>query len=1035
MMRRAVVTTMVVFGMLLILGCGEPDSAPRELEPLSFEEETHGRVSSGSPVQYALELDDGVFLDLRFRTDDVQKVDVSLTTSEGVRVEPLEFPLSGFHELRFVATGEVGAPFSLAVVAATNDSEQIVYTVRPEFFLHPEPWQTALAHAQFIRSSGEGSELSEAIDHYLEALDSSAPDALTLKAELSYLASLALFDAGRYEECLEYAERASLPDGDVPFRASVAYHMGVTLFAMEDPGAARQAFEQALGLYRQGRDSKHAAACLSQLGHIYSQQGDSQRALETLRQALAIRRDLGDEAGAARTRYHIAGVHLALGALDEALREYESLREAWPDSRDSREYCSLLNALGVAHRRNGELKEAVECYSEALSIARDSGYSDMISLLVNSLGVAHHHRSVMMERAGELEEVAVQRQKAVDYYDEALQQLPSGTKPLTRAAILINTGRLEQRNGNFASAIGRFEEVCAIRRRVRNTRGLVEAFAVLADAHREAGNLIEAKGFIEKSLGVLEDLIDRISVEDLQLKLISKNRHRYELHVEILMELHREYPGHGYDRMAFEAGEQAKAKVLRDLLLGQKTAIRRGDVDGAWLTEEQRLASTAARIDAELHECLVKDDCEEANRYETELTETLRALEDLRGKIRAADPSYDHLIRPPVVGVSEIQAVLDDRTVLLAYIVGREGSYRWVLSSNHLEATPLPGRGELEDLAKRARDLMAAPDDRLSSERLDGVLGQLSQHLLPPEVARYDRVVLVPDDALHLVPFAALSLPGTVQPMVAAHHIVSMPSASVLVDVLEAGKPRHRTGEPVVSVLADPVVSLEDSRLRSGPVEDSRVEAEDDHQGEQIRSLGIGGLAPLQWSDDEARAIASLAPNHNIRLGFDANVEGLRTAMASRDAVLHISTHAVLNTEQPQLSGLVLSLYDERGDPQDGVFYAMDLYDEHLQHELLVLSACDTALGKEIRGEGMVGLTRAAFFAGCPRVVSTLWQVDDRATAYLMTEFYEELLVSQRSAPEALRIAQQRVRSTESWGHPYYWAGFVFQGNWNDIQW
>jgi CHAT domain-containing protein len=148
--------------------------------------------------------------------------------------------------------------------------------------------------------------------------------------------------------------------------------------------------------------------------------------------------------------------------------------------------------------------------------------------------------------------------------------------------------------------------------------------------------------------------------------------------------------------------------------------------------------------------------------------------------------------------------------------------------------------------------------------------------------------------------------------------------------------------------------------------------------------------------------------------------------------IIHFATHGLLNSRHPELSGIVLSLVNERGVQQDGFLRLQDVYNLKLPVELVVLSACQTALGKEIRGEGLVGLTRGFMYAGAPRVVASLWKVDDKATAELMKLFYGGMLGEKHLRPsEALRAAQVTMCKQKKWQAPYYWAAFVLQGEWN----
>jgi CHAT domain-containing protein len=168
-----------------------------------------------------------------------------------------------------------------------------------------------------------------------------------------------------------------------------------------------------------------------------------------------------------------------------------------------------------------------------------------------------------------------------------------------------------------------------------------------------------------------------------------------------------------------------------------------------------------------------------------------------------------------------------------------------------------------------------------------------------------------------------------------------------------------------------------------------------------------------------------------VALDFEASRATVQAADLKDYRFIHFATHGLLNDVRPELSGLVLSLVDREGRPTRGLLTAPDVFNLELDAELVVLSGCRTALGKEIRGEGLIGLTRAFMYAGVPKVVASLWPVDDLTTAELMKRFYEGMLGPAKLRPAAaLRRAQARMAADPRWSAPYYWAGFQLQGDW-----
>jgi CHAT domain-containing protein len=189
----------------------------------------------------------------------------------------------------------------------------------------------------------------------------------------------------------------------------------------------------------------------------------------------------------------------------------------------------------------------------------------------------------------------------------------------------------------------------------------------------------------------------------------------------------------------------------------------------------------------------------------------------------------------------------------------------------------------------------------------------------------------------------------------------------------------------------------------------------------------------LPASREEAKVISGLAAPKTAfsALDFEANRERAMSAETGQYRILHFATHGLLNTSRPELSGIVLSLYDDHGTPRDGFLRLNQIYNLKLSSELVVLSACRTALGKEVRGEGLIGLTRGFMYAGAPRVVASLWKVHDEATGELMKIFYRNLLQKKLPASQALRAAQVEMQKQVRWRSPYYWAAFELQGDWH----
>jgi CHAT domain-containing protein len=294
------------------------------------------------------------------------------------------------------------------------------------------------------------------------------------------------------------------------------------------------------------------------------------------------------------------------------------------------------------------------------------------------------------------------------------------------------------------------------------------------------------------------------------------------------------------------------------------------------------------------------------------------------------------------------------------------------------------------------------------------------------------RLAIVADGALQRIPFAVLPAAGDLQ------EIAMLPSASAIAALRKQTAGRTPASK-LLAVFADPVFDSSDPRTHGAPA--LVAQAQNPSTTRLLEQLAAPSknsndarlhIPRLPFTSQEADAILKVAgdPTDLKATGFDANRAQALSGVLGQFRYLHFATHGYLDTERPELSALVLSQLDPQGHPVDGFLRVNDIYNSRLSADLVVLSACQTGLGKEVRGEGLMGLTRAFLYAGVPRVIVSLWSVDDRATAELMAAFYRSLLRGGKRPSEALLDAQRELRKHKEWQSPYYWAAFVQQGDW-----
>jgi CHAT domain-containing protein len=649
-------------------------------------------------------------------------------------------------------------------------------------------------------------------------------------------------------------------------------------------------------------------------------------------------------------------------------------------------------------------------------------------------------------------------QKALDYFEQALKIRRTVGDRYGEASSLHKVGTIYAKLRKADLALEYYNQALELSRTLRYQTRETEILLSIARHDRDGGNILEAARQVETALNIIESTRTKVASQGLRSSYLASKRAFYELYIDLLMQMHRSQPSRGYDAAALNASERARARSLLDILTESRADIREG-IDPALLERERLLQQQLSAKSERLTRLLGGKHTEEQKiTASKELQGVLNDYRDIQEKIRARSPHYAALTQPQPLSLKEIQQLLDEDTVLLEYALGEERSYLWAVTTTTIRSFELPRRAEIEPAARRVYELLAAQTDNLYPE----ALANLSQILLSPAADQLGkkRLLIVSEGTLQYIPFAALPVPerrvevphrrvsssprlrATSTPLIQDHEIVSLPSASVL-GVLRRELGGRKSAPKPLAVLADPVFERNDQRVR-GTIK--AQQGEEQHQTEKAsektappsdlqratRELSLTRFDRLVLSRREADLISALASSGQPlkALDFAANRATATSPELGQYRILHFATHSLLNNQQPELSGIVLSLVDEQGRPQDGFLRLYEIYNLKLEADLVVLSACQTALGKEIKGEGLVGLTRGFMYAGTPRVVASLWKVSDEATAELMKRFYQKMLKDGLRPAAALRAAQVSMSKEKPWTPAYYWAGFVLQGEW-----
>lgn len=790
-------------------------------------------------------------------------------------------------------------------------------------------------------------------------------------------------------------------------------------------------YGEAIPKLREVRAAALEAAALTSAGRALDVLGQADQALLRHGEALALVRSIGDRTGEAWALNNLALLQTAMGELQEALANYGQALEIFSSLQNRRWQARVLHNLGVVYQGLGEPERARFQYEQALPLWRETGDREgqtatltnlgkvyavlgdprrALSLYDDALALARatedrRGEGITLAQAGHAHLALSDPSAARASFDAALERLRSVEDLLYQADALRGRAAAEAALGEPKEAISSLEQALALARSARIPASEAATLCSLAEIERRLGRTNEARAHAAAAIEVLESLRTKIGNPDLRSSFASTLHQAYELQTDLLMEAHRANPAAGFDRKALETGERARARTLLEMLGEAGIDLRQGvppNLLERRTALERRLSARAERLLRE------KDAAARATLFGEEST-LLRELDLVDAEIRQRSPAFAALTRPQPSGTAEIRALLDPDTLLLSYSLGEERSFLFAVTSTTFESFELAPRAEIEEAARRAYDAWSAYGAADRAADLDHA-SELSRLILGPLSGRLShegrqRLAIVPDGALHSIPFGALPVPGNGElptALLEQHEIVVLPSASALavqrrVLGARAAAP-HR-----LAVLADPAFDPRDAMF-----------------------------ARLPMSRREAEAISALATpgETKVFLDFAANRDEVLSERLSAYRTVHFATHGIIDAEHPALSGLALSTVDEAGRPREGFLHLRDVYELRLGADLVVLSGCRTALGKQFRGEGMAGLARGFFYAGAARVAASLWRVEDRATAELMTRFYRTMWQQGLSPAAALRSAQLSIRQERRWRDPYFWAGFVLQGDW-----
>ncbi len=925
----------------------------------------------------------------------------------------------------------------------------------------------------------------------IEALRPATPsDKLRVAAEKAELEGDLIVDrdsnlAGRLSKIRKYETSLALwrEIGDRRSELKLLRLIGASYQPLGELQTTLKYHSQAIQIARDLGDRYQEANLLLSFGHIQRSIGYTQKALDAYQQARDIFVGLSARLGEAIAIENIGGIYLALGEARQALDYYDKAAPVYLSVGEPFGQSNVLNSMGLARHRLGEMQEAIELYMRAQENARKRGFPELEASTFGNLGSVYlamgdkqkaaeyfNQELALCQRIGarlcmasalnSLGNVSFfsdDKQKSLDYLNQSLNLFRMAGERRREANALYGLARTNYELGNLSEARKQIESAIEIRESLRaNARQDLRAsffgsvqngFELYVDllmtlhqrrpgagydaAALEASERARARSLLEQLAESNADIRQGVAPQLLELErgLQSKLNAKATARANAFNKKETESLAKSLDKEIDELTsryQEVEARIResspRYAALTQPEPLKASEVQQQLLDEDTVLLEYAlgenrswlwavTRNSLDSYELPPRAEIERASR---------KVYESLTARQLKKDLTEDERLKLIAEADAKLQAETATLSRMLFNPISTQLQKEWkdkrlaVVASGTLEYVPF---GALPQPAPEGRrdGETEGQGDRETRGRGDGETGSQGTSPLP--------TLLIAD-----------------------HEVVNLPSASALA-IIRREVGGRRAAPKTLAALADPVFEAGDPRLLTArkkaatkgliafarsaesPSATSLFPSE---LSRSVRSFNRYGFGRLVFSNDEVEFITKLAPRGSTlkATGFEANHQLAVSGELSHYRIVHFATHGLINNEHPELSGLALSLVDENGKPQDGFLRMSEIFNLRLPADLVVLSACQTGLGKEIKGEGLVGLTRGFMYAGAERVVASLWRVDDQATAQLMKHFYRGMLKENLQPASALRAAQIEMSKSPRWSSPYYWAGFVIQGEW-----
>lgn len=800
-----------------------------------------------------------------------------------------------------------------------------------------------------------------------------------------------------------------------PWRSFLFSQMAHIYDQIGQPTKAKEHFLAAIQSTHLCGNTERTADALVQLGQFHYSRREITDALQYLKQALAQFQQQGLNAGIIDTMEKIAKCNSYLGQPKQARDFLQQALDLSQKQSSQPLRGRLLVQFGWTYFIENRYEQALQYYDNALKIFENKK-------LIYSQAFA-------LDRKGTTLRAMKKYQLALEAYEKAIAIYERKQNAQNVAIIQSNISQIYAELNDWQNTIYYGQKALQGYQTINKPRLQPKILSVLAHAKSQTGHLVDAKELLEKALSILEEQRAESQTRKQGQSFTTTRHDFYQQYLELLSDLHLAYPLQGYSELALKWSEKNKARSLLER------------------TIQSRLLKKPETIEKELERIAKELSDLEQKRLQLELTKnSQKAIDIISRNIRTKLAIFDELTyQKPKSKTDHITISLDTiqnfipnkQTSILAFSFGKSRLFLWEITKGSYYYHVLNNKEIFLQKLQRQHMLLQKGWKRTSRQERR-VLNQELSNLLFGKIVHFEpnrTFIIIPDGILHYLPFAMLLKPSKKNhqqprsPIISEHNIIYGPSISFLISLTE-NRPKPSSIEPSIAIFADPVLSSDDPRLKKTLPTQEIPNLHSSSLRHSLRSMNRSGLSRLNFTQKEAEVIHALVSDTSsmVARGFDATRQAFFAKNLTNYSYLHIATHGLLHPNTPDLGGLVLSQYDQKGNPTNGFIRTFEILGKRWPTELVTLSACSTGVGQLLEGEGPVGLAQAFLEGGTARVMASLWNVSDNSTAVLMEKVYTNIFKKKMTPSKALQAAQIDMLSKPEWEDPFFWAGFIVIG-------